>query len=222
MRKFSGAIAVSLFVLSTAAFAAEEPTVEDATTRPSGVAAPIASALADKGIRVSQDGKPYCEVWLLKAVPVVDAFKPSLSVKYPFKPGQLVGVLKVESEFTDFRGQEVAAGEYTLRYGRQPQDGNHLGTSEVEDFLVAIPVADDKSADPVTDIKKLFKMSGKAAGTNHPAILSLLPAEAVPEKTGVAHEETRDLWILETNAPGGADGQTAVPLRLVVIGHAEA
>jgi len=212
-----------LMLFAVSAQAADEPAIEEAAAKPSEVAAPIASVLDDKGIRVSQGGNPYCEVWLLKSVPIVDNFTPTLSVKYPFTPGQLIGVLKIESaDFTDFRGQQVAAGVYTLRYGRQPQDGNHLGTSEVEDFLVAIPVADDKSTEPVTDVKKLFKMSGKAAGANHPAIFSLLPVESAPEKTGIAHEETRDLWIIETRSTGGADGKTAVPLRLVVIGHAEA
>jgi hypothetical protein len=222
MRLLVAVLSLSLFC--AAARAADDPAIAEAKTKPAGVAAPVAESLGEKGIRVTHDGKAYCEIWLLKAVPIAADFKPTLSVKYPFTPGQLVGVLKVEkgADFIDFRGQEVAAGVYTLRYGRQPQDGNHLGTSEVEDFLVAIPAADDTSADPITDIKKLFKMSGKAAGANHPAIFSLLPVEAPPSTTGVVHEETRDLWILETNAAGGADGSTAVPVRLVVIGHAEA
>ena len=45
--------------------------------------------------------------------------------------------------FTDFRGQEIKKGVYTLRYGQQPEDGNHIGTSELADFLLAIPAGVD-------------------------------------------------------------------------------
>ena len=81
-------------------------------------------------------------------------------------------------------------------------------------------MADDQKPDVVADKDELFSMSTGASGTNHPAILSLLPVEKPAETTGVAHEDVRDLWILEVNA--AAEGDKQVPLRLVVIGHAEA
>ncbi|MBX3441821.1 MAG: hypothetical protein KF774_05400 [Planctomyces sp.] len=204
--------------------AAEDASVEVVSEAAQGVSPEIAALLADKAVRVSEGGTPVCDLWLVKSATAAADFKPTLAVKYPFKSGQLLGALTVPSgaRFTDFRGQELAPGTYTLRYGRQPQDGNHLGTSDVEDFLVALPAKDDKTAATISDVKVLFRKSGEAAGSNHPAIFSLLPADESPESPKLTHEEQRHLWVLETGLPTGAEGTAALPMRLVVIGKAEA
>jgi hypothetical protein len=118
---------------------------------PAGVSPQIAGLINPQGFRVQGGEGTICEVWLLKDLAVKPKFKPSLNVKYPFTSGELVGVIRVgnKGEYTDFRGQPVKPGVYTLRYGQQPQDGNHIGTSELADFLVAIPVALDTDPKPV-------------------------------------------------------------------------
>jgi hypothetical protein len=126
--------------------------------------------------------------------------------------------------FTDFRGQEVKPGVYTLRYGQQPQDGNHIGTSELADFLLALPAEADTDVKPITDFDTLSQKSAEAAGSTHPAILSLLPAEeqAAGGKASLEHVEERDYWIVELTVPGAAgEEKVKVPLRLVVIGRSE-
>jgi hypothetical protein len=74
---------------------------------------------------------------------------------------------------TDFRGQAIPAGVYTLRYQLLPQDGNHLGVAPNPDFLLAIPVAGDPSPERSYLYKKLVALSAQATGTNHPAVIAL-------------------------------------------------
>ncbi len=44
---------------------------------------------------------------------------------------------------SDYRGQSLPPGVYTLRYQLLPQDGNHMGVAPNPDFLLASPAASD-------------------------------------------------------------------------------
>jgi hypothetical protein len=141
-------------------------------------------------------------------------------VKYPFTPGQLVGVINVprRSGLTDFKGHEIESGLYTLRYGQQPMDGNHIGTSDTADFLLAVPIANDADPAPIADLKSLFTRSAEASGTTHPAIFSLLPADADSAEPGLAHDAEHEFWILQLVA---ASGDEKLPLRMIVVGESK-
>jgi hypothetical protein len=132
-------------------------------------------------------------------------------------------VLRVEApaDFTDFRGQAMKPGVYTLRYGQQPQDGNHIGTSETADFLVAIPAATDTELKSIAPPEHLHQASAKTVGGNHPAIFPLLPAESPINEASLAKDDN-NRWVLGITVQGTQDGKkTAVPVRLVVIGKVE-
>jgi hypothetical protein len=211
--------------LSTAFFAADssEEKLAVVDKAPSGVSPQITATLDPHGMAVNSPAGTVCEIWLGKSLAAKAGFKPTLSVKYPFQPGQLIGVLRVgdKTEFTDFRGQPVKPGIYTLRYGQQPQDGNHIGTSETLDFLLAIPAASDSDPKPLGPTETLQKDSAKAAGTNHPAIFSLLPAESAVTSPSLAKDDNNH-WVLSTPAQTEANGQRkSLSLRLIVIGKAE-
>ena len=115
------------------------------------------------------------------------------------------------------------AGGLTLRYGLQPKDGNHVGTADLRDFLVACPPKDDADPKPIEDIKALFKLSMGASGTAHPAIFPLLESADKPFAAPAArHDAEKDLLILETNVAGKKDaGGVMVPIRLVTAGKGE-
>jgi hypothetical protein len=194
---------------------------------PSGLSAEVAAAINSAGYRVTGKDGVICDVWLAKEIPLKPNFKSSIRVKYPFQTGQLIGVIRFPegSKPTDFRGQALKPGTYTLRYGLQPDDGNHLGTTEfgTRDFLVGcLPKAD---VDPkrVEDIKDLFKLSAQSAGSTHPAIFLLLPPPEKPYDTaGVRHDEEKHLVILQTNANGkDGDKAVAVPVTVVAVGKTE-
>jgi hypothetical protein len=214
-----------LLVLLAAPVLAAEPAykLEPVAVAPAGLSPEIVAKLAPHGARMSDAKGPVCEVWLARSIPVKAGFKASLSVHYPFQPGELIGALRVPDgrKFKDFRGQDVPAGSYTLRYGQQPEDGNHVGTSELADFLLALPAKLD--VDPARpSIEVLAQRSAKSAGATHPAIYSLLPPKAAAQEAKLVHEADKHYWVLDVS-PLGTAGEAAapVPVRLVLVGKAE-
>ena len=91
--------------------------------------------------------------------------------------GTLVGAARVTGAFKDVRGKPVAAGVYTLRFGLQPQNGDHLGISPNREFLLLSPAAADP--DPkILGFDGAVAIAKQTTGTSHPASLSLDPPEA--------------------------------------------
>lgn len=207
-------------VLTAVAFFPPEGTVSAVNKLPAGLTDKVAAAIAPTGQQVTVMDSAVCTLWLAKDLAAKPDFKPSLNVKYPFTPGQLIGVLNVQkkSEFTDFRGQDVAAGVYTLRYAQQPVDGNHVGTSETHDFLLAIPAKTDADPAPLKDLEELHKRSATTAGATHPAIFSLLPVEASAKSGVLEHDTAKELWMLTVV---GTSGGKPLPLKVILIGKSE-
>lgn len=211
-------VTISLCSFAATGFA-EDYALEKAETVPAGLASDVAAALAPNGYRIVSGKKAVCEIWLCKDIPVKSDFQPTLSLKYPLTSGELIGVLQVpkRSKFSDFREQPIEDGLYTLRYGKQPQDGNHIGTSEYSDFLLALPAKEDESTSEVDDVDKLQTASAEATGGAHPAIFQLLPLEETTEPATLVHLEDHDFWVLQLKKGTGIP----IDLRLIVIGHAE-
>jgi hypothetical protein len=186
---------------------------------PEGVAPAIAERLASSAYKVSSGKRTVCEIWPSSEWPVAADFKSSSSIIYPFELGQLIGVVRYPRKGGDFRGREIPKGVYTLRYGLQPQDGNHVGTSDTRDFLLLLSAADDTEPGPV-EKTQLFKLSAKTSGTNHPAMLSLLaPAADSGDLPAMFHYESRELWSLRLANPSKAGDTTAdLVVELVVVG----
>ena len=219
-------VAAACFTLLAITFVAAEEkgkltVVEKA---PAGLADTVAAALNPNGQQITAAGATIGSVWLVKQLEAKADFKPSLSVKYPLTPGQLVGAIEIvkKSEFTDFRGQDVAAGVYTLRYGQQPVDGNHVGTSDLADFLLAIPAKLDTDPALLKMSEAMHKLSAKASGSNHPAIFSLLPPKADEKAPVLTHDTGKHFWILSLIADGKSGGTAIkIPLRVVIVGVSE-
>lgn len=186
-----------------------------------GLAASIAETLAPTGYRVVQGDKVVCDVWLCSQWNVKPDFQPSFNVLYPFNVGDLIGVVRFPAPGSDFRKQQLAAGLYTLRYAQQPQDGNHVGTSDTLDFLLLVRAADDTSP-AALDPMALIEKSAKAANSTHPAMFALRPMGAeVDRLPALIHDEERELWSLRAQGRGKAgDATGAQAIEFVVIGHA--
>jgi hypothetical protein len=151
---------------------------------------------------------------------VIDKFVAQNDVEYPIEPGTLVGALRFPAVSSDYRKQTVKAGTYTLRYGQQPQDGNHIGTAQYRDFVMAIPAADDKSPDVLTQ-EKATDMSKKAAGTTHPAIFSILPPQKGRGKLpAMAHHEELNLDLLVAKIDTQGSSTKELQIEFVAVGHA--
>jgi hypothetical protein len=203
-------------ILLVAASAAAAPKLE--STGPltdTAVPEAVRSALESKGARVSLTEEPWCELWLRKSIPEQKNSTPG-ALRTDLGVSTAVGVIRFLAAATDFRGQAIRPGLYTLRYATIPNDGDHLGVSDYPDFLLVVPLADDP--DPGTRLKldDLMNLSLRATGTRHPGVLSLTQPSG---KTFPA---------LTTNALGhvvlqmkARIGTGEAPIALVVKGQAQ-
>jgi hypothetical protein len=196
---------------------AAEYRVESTKEEPpaSELSADVVAQLSPSGFKVLQGEKrTVCEIWPAKKWAIRGDFKPSDTILYPLPVGSLVGAIRFPRKAADFRGQEIAAGVYTLRYANQPVDGNHVGTFPTRDFLLALPAADDQSSAPIAEMD-LFKTSAKTTESTHPAIMPLVRAEAGQPLPGIRHLEEQEWWTARF-----ADGDGKVVLELIVVGKA--
>src|SRR5439155_23349116 len=163
----------SLFVLIMAAGAAfSQYKLEPAGPLPSDLPGSILATLQKDGAKVAGSGS-VCEIWFVSKAPSGPKTTEE-AVSLPTIPqGALLGVLRFPGKGSDRRGQTIKPGVYTLRYSLQPVNGDHQGVAPQRDFLVMIPAADDIKPDTVPNIDDLMKMSRKASGTPHPAVLSM-------------------------------------------------
>jgi len=184
----------------------------------SAVPEKVRESLNDKGYRLTlDDPKPACELWLRKSVPAATK-KGSEAVVYPqLAESTLVGVVHFFQAAADFRGHQVPAGFYTLRYALIPDDGNHLGVSPNPDFLLLIPAQSDSDPSAAFKFQELVTMSAKTGGTKHPSPLSLPPADK--PSTGTVAKDDQDHWIFSASLKV-ASGEE-IPFALIVKGTAQ-
>src|SRR5436190_2585055 len=97
---------------------------------PADVAEAVRKELAPAASRVLRGGKPFVDFWFRSTLPTGDA-RGGPGVLYgALKSAGLVGVVRVHGGGSDFKGQKFPAGVYTMRYGVQPEDGDHQGVTE--------------------------------------------------------------------------------------------
>src|SRR5262245_7415700 len=181
------------------------------------VAESVRGALEPKGVRVINDkSKTVCEVWVNKEIPTAKN-EVSGAIFGQIPEGSFIGVINFPSNTSDFRGQSIKAGFYTLRFGLILQDGNHLGASPARDFFLLCPIGEDK--DPNTQLKNedLIKLSRNASGTGHPTVWFVGPASSDKDLPKVVKNDQEHM-ILETRITTKSG---TLAIGLIVIGHFE-
>ena len=175
---------------------------------PAEFAAPVAAAIAPGGVKAAV-GTNTVTFWFVKELPA--------KAWAELKEGTLVGAVKIEKDFRDVRGRVIKAGAYTLRYGIQPANGDHLGVSPYREFLLLSPAKLDtdvgvKPHDPLVELSK------ETIGGSHPAVWSLDPPGTTAAPLSV-HTTEHDLKaiVLEVPAAGGT-----LRFGLVLVGKIEA
>jgi len=174
----------------------------------------LKKAIEHKGYRVVLADGWSAEFWFASAL--ATATKESAGALYPeLTNGEFVAVVNFARGSTDYRGQAIPAGTYTLRYQYLPQDANHLGVSPNPDFLLAIPLAADPDPAAEFPYKKLVSLSAKTTGTAHPAVIALAVAGA---PASVAKDD-QGMIILTVEVPTLVSGK-AEKLGMVLKGQA--
>ena len=206
--------AVFLLIAFCAGFPAlaQEFKLEPVATAAPGLPAAYGPAIQTQGFRVSGASGAWCEIWLAKALPVGP--KPDdAAISFGVAQGTLLGVIRFPGKGADRRGQVIPAGVYTLRYSQFPVDGAHSGVAPQRDFALMTPLAADPDPAAKPAFEDLVKMSGKASGTPHPAVLSLETPPAGATAPGVAKEGEHD-WTLTVKAG-------TLTFSIIVVGKAE-
>jgi hypothetical protein len=192
---------------------------------PASLAPAVKAVLNDQGYRLVDDqGKAYAEIWVRKVVPASGKpGGPKGAVLFPIlEEGELLGALRFLGEGHDYRDQAIPQGVYTLRYGLQPVNGDHLGVSIYRDYALLLPAGKDTSTANLTQ-KKLEDQSAAAAGTNHPAILMMLkaPDSAATGEPLVVRDEEHNLWgavIPLSLEVKGESTPVMLPIQIILIG----
>lgn len=196
-------------------------------TPPDALAPTVRSVLNSQGFRILDgQGKSLADVWLRRAIPA--AGKPSGpkgTIQFPeLAEGELLGALRFADEGHDYRDQSIPKGVYTLRYGLQPVNGDHLGVSPYRDYALLLPSAKDNALANLPQ-KKLEEQSAESAGTSHPAVLMLLSAPSSASKGAptMIHDEAKNTWAAVLPLSLEVKGESAaisLPVQLMVVGTA--
>ena len=217
--RFVVLMAVLLFGAALNARAASYK-LEPVSAAPEGLSPSLKAVLQAEGYKVvNEQGAAWCEVWVRKEI--ANLGKPaSPDAKYPaLHLGQLLGVMKFGAPGSDYRGQAIKPGVYTLRYCLILQDGNHLGAAPIPDFALLVPASEDtKDPDAVMSTDEVVALSRKASGTNHPAVINLASPPAAPS-SAMLEKDDMEHWVLKVKSQSKPAAD--LPIGIIVVGRAE-
>lgn len=191
---------------------------------PEEIATVIRDSLETKAVRVLDgQGEPLADVWLRQGVPARG--KPAGSegaVLFPvLEVGQLIGIVRFQEESYDYRDQPIAPGLYTLRYGLQPINGDHLGVSTYRDYVMLVPAQDETDLETIEQ-ETLDVISADAAMTNHPAVYLLDAAPEGIEAPAPVHNQEKQRWgvVLPVSIQvAGEEELSTLRVQLILVGH---
>jgi hypothetical protein len=172
-----GVLSCSLIPVSNSLIAQEPVRLTVAAADPpEQVAEPIRKVLNNEAVSLADDKSTFFQFWFRKELPLAQAPSGGSLALDTLQEGTVLGVLKVDSERYDFRDEEIPTGIYVLRYGIQPEDGNHLGVAPTRTFALLIPAKDDTQLDPIAH-EELMKAAAVINAVSHPTSLNLQPVE---------------------------------------------
>lgn len=207
-----------VFVFAPLVFADDYKVESIGALKDAAVAEAVRSAMEEKGLRVADGkGKTVCDLWFRKEIPVGKEEIPGASFGQ-IAEGVLIGVVNFPSNTSDFRGQGIKAGWYTLRYALILQDGNHLGVSPARDFFLICPAADDKDPNSAMKMEEMLKLSRAAAGAGHPSPWYFGMATSAEKELPKIVKNEHEHVILETTLKTKSG---SIAIGLIVIGRTE-
>ncbi len=202
---------------------AEEHRIEklDESVPAGSVSSQIAPLLQETGITIYRgETRKICDIWLLKQWDVAQPTTLTRGILYPFTPGQLIGVIRYARRGSDFRDQDIESGVYTIRYGQQPVNGDHVGTSPTRDFLLLLNSDTDQSKQ-VLKYEQLAEESAVAAQSSHPAILCMTRAKAEGKAPSIKENTEHEWQILRLQGKIATEEKSQPQaIELVIVGQA--
>jgi hypothetical protein len=183
----------------------------------------IAKLLNPKSISfMDTQGKVVAELWFRKNVPA-DATPEQIKngVTYrELKQTEILGAVRFDQDWTDYRKQKVKAGVYTLRLGFQPMDGDHTGASQFTEFALIVDAAKDQKP-ALMEPKDMIEASQKSIGTGHPGVFMLFPNNMPAAAPQLVSKESNH-WVLNASENITVGGKKAgtIGIGLTLVGNA--
>src|SRR5262245_36576250 len=107
------------------------------TPPPAELKEPFRKLLDERSVQLVDDkGAVLAELWFRKAIPTKatpEQVKNGITYR-EVEESTLLGAVKFDQQYTDYRKQKIKPGVYTLRLGFQPMDGDHMGTAPYGEF----------------------------------------------------------------------------------------
>jgi hypothetical protein len=206
-------------LLATSLFAQGSYKVETVPA-PSGADVPKAllDVLEAQGARVTSDQGVLCEVWLRKGMELGPPAGGLGDILYgQLGTGNVVGLLHLPKQFSDFRGQTIKPGYYVLRHALIPQDGAHMGVYATRDALLLTPVAADTEIDKTLAFADMVNLSRQASGTPHPGFLVMSTVSDGATFPSLVEDDMQH-WNLQMKVEG-QNGE--LPIAICVVGKWE-
>jgi hypothetical protein len=187
---------------------------------PKAISDPIRKLLLPTAVQVIEGTAPIYQLWFASEIPLKSKPVSADKALDTIAETTLVGAVTVGNGQRDYKDNEIAAGDYTMRFGLQPQDGDHLGTADSPYFVLLIPAAGDTQLNGFASTKAMAKVSGKDTASNHPVVLNLRSASAAGGELPKLNEPAPDHKSVRVQVPAkaGAD-KTAIVFELVFKGH---
>jgi hypothetical protein len=204
---------VFLAMLLAPGLSAQQPIVTaHNNVPPTELEDPIEALMAIGGQQVTFADKTLQFSWV-KSLPL--RFDSNEVAWSSIDEGTLVGAVRLSANFPDIRGNTMKAGVYTLRYGIQPADGNHLGVSPYREFLLLSPAAADKSVGALGH-DGTIAVSKQTIGTTHPAAWSLDPPLTAEAPASISTDEAGLVHVV-FEVPVSRDGKDVGTLKFGLI-----
>ena len=196
----------------------------DATPPPKELSEEVRKLLGKQSVQlVDEGGKTVGEFWFRAEIPAeatAEQVKNGITWR-EVAQSTVLGAVRFDQDWSDYRKQKVKAGVYTLRLGYQPADGDHMGSSDFQEFALVVAAEKDKKPELV-DAKRLVEMSGSSIGATHPGVFMLAPN---PKAEGPSIVPApREHWVLQSKGEivvGGKKTGRGIGIGLNVVGHAE-
>lgn len=199
---------------------------EGALLPPDDIPRALRERLDPRALRVEDERGPLYDLWLVREAPLLAKPRREASSRFPRLPiGAFLGVLRSYGRQTDYRENPIDRGLFVLRYGLQPEDGDHMGTAPARDFLLLTGIEQDTDPAPIGDMDALVELALEASTADHPMVLFLTVPEGKKEgRARIVRHPERDEWLVDVTLPARTPGaEEPEPLRLgiVVVGVSE-
>jgi hypothetical protein len=208
---------VALVVLLLAQTSGDLAASTHADPPPAALSSGVAARIGGGGVRATAKGIDVT-LWWVKQLPL----RAGSSIAWSdVEEGAMIGVVKIDRDFRDVRGKIIRSGVYTLRYGIQPANGDHLGVSPFREFLLISPAAVDTDPAPHGH-DGTVDLSKQTIGGSHPAVWSIDPPTTSESPLSI-HTNDAGLKAVVVEVPVGREGKDAGALRfgLVLVGRIE-